>query len=444
MLMKKPFHLHDKTPKEDNVLSQRKDSRPRFEEATIVSESDFCLVVKAKRYGRWWALKGLKVEYRDSSAHIALLRKEFNVLVALQHPDIVAAFLWEQVEEFGECIVMEWIDGLTLHEWLATKPERSERLSIARQLTDALEYAHGEGMAHGHLNAKSIFITQTGTEIKLIGFGDVEAQVSTDIRSLGNLFADLHLGWMYAPIVRKCKAKRGYQSVTQVKRGFWRMKVLQRAFVATFLLILFVSSLLLSPAEPPRDERIYATTDSLRRSVAESKSRTDSILQRIDTLRAEMILMDNKLQRWLWRESLPATAIEEGKRKLSQASRWNLDTLTTFEECDSFYHAILRPLALVYREHIWQLPLEISDWDMENIKEELTQHYNICILPAYNKARNLGTKESDKKEYRDNGLREAICEKGKKYFYPIPAQGLDYIVMDYFLYREKNSSAQHF
>ncbi len=425
-------------------LSQHKASRPRFEEATIVSEGEFCLVVKAKRYGRWWVLKGLKAEYRDSSAHTALLRKEFNVLVTLQHPGIVAAFAWEWVEEFGECIVMEWIDGLTLREWLATKPERRERLNMALQLTDALEYVHEEGTAHGHLNTRSILIPQTGTEMKLIGFGDAEAQASTDIRSLGNLFTDLRLGWMYAPIVHKCKAARGYQSVAQVKRGFWRMKVLQRAFVTILLLFLFVGSLTLSPAEPPRDERIYATTDSLRRSVAESKSRTDSILQRIDTLRAEMVLMDNKLQRWLWREALPAAAIEEGKRKLSQASRWNLDTLTTFEECDSFYHAILQPLALVYREHIWQLPLEISDWDMENIKDELTQHYNTCILPAYNKARNLGTKESDKQEYQDNGLRETTCEKGKKYFFPTPAQGLNHIVMDYFLYREKNNSAQQF
>ncbi len=432
------------TQQGNNALSQCKDGRPRFEETAIVSEGGFCFVVKAKRYGRWWALKGLKPEYRDSSAHAALLRREFDTLAALQHPGIAAAFAWERVEEFGDCIVMEWVDGLTLREWLATKPERSERLRIARQLTDTLEYAHGEGEAHGNLNAENILITQAEAEVKLIGFGDAEADVRGDIRALGGILAGLRLGWMYAPIVRKCQAERGYRSVLQVKRGFRRMKFLRRAAVAFLLLILFVGSLTFSPAEPPRDERIYATADSLRRSVAESKSRTDSVLRRIDTLRAEMILMDKKLQRWLWRESLPTLAIEEGKRKLTQASRWNLDTLTTFEECDSFYHSILQPLALVYREHIWQLPLEITDWDMENIKDELMHHYNACLLPAYNKARDLGTKESELKEYRDNGLREATCEGGKKYFGPTPAQGLDYIDMGYFLYREKNSSAQHF
>ncbi len=219
---------------------------------------------------------------------------------------------------------------------------------------------------------------------------------------------------------------------------------LKRAAIALCIILPFAGILLLPPPEAPRDERIYATVDSLQHELAEHQRRADSIQWRIDTLRAEMTLIDSKLQRWLWRESLPALAIEEGKRKLTQASRWNLDTLNTFEQCDSFYQAALHPLALVYREHIRQLPLEISDWDMENIKDELTQHYNVCLLPLYNKARNLGTKESDLKGHRDNDLREATCEKGKKYFFPTPAQTLIYIVMDDFLYREKNSVPQQF
>ncbi len=219
---------------------------------------------------------------------------------------------------------------------------------------------------------------------------------------------------------------------------------LKRAAIALCIILPFVGILLLPPPEAPRDERIYATVDSLQHELAEHQRRADSMQWRIDTLRAEMVLMDRKLQRWLWRESLPTLAIEEGKRKLTQASRWNLDTLTTFEQCDSFYQAILLPLALVYREHIWQLPLEITDWDMENIKAELTQHYNVCLLPLYHKARNLGTKESELKAYRDNGWREATREEGKKYLPPVPAQSLIYIVTDHFLYREKNSAAQQF
>ncbi len=428
----------------DAVKRRSVESHAHFEEATIVDEGGCRFVAKAKRYGRWWALIGLKTEYRDSNAHIALLRKKFDAFTTLQHPGIASVFAWERVEGFGECIVMEWTDATTLREWLATKPERSERHRIAQQLTDALEYAHEEGTPHGSLSAESILITPAEAEAKLIGFGETEAEPRNDIRALGSILADLRLGWMYAPIAHRCKAERGYQSVKQVKRAFRRIKIVQRAAVAFVLLILFVGSLTLSPGEAPRDERIYATADSLRRSVAENKSRTDSMQRRIDTLRANMMVMDNKLQRWIWREKLPTLAIEEGRRKLSRASRWNLDTLATFEQCDSFYFAALHSLALVYRTHIRQLPLEITDWDMENIRDELTAHYNACMLPVYKKTRDLATKESDAKELRDNGLREATCEEGKKYLDPRPTLSLDYIVMDYFLYREKNSAAQKF
>ena len=74
-------------------------------------------MVKAKRYGRWWLLKGLKEEYRHDGIFQAFLQKEYDILSQMQHPMVLSAFAFEEVEGVGRCIIMEWIDGLTLKEY---------------------------------------------------------------------------------------------------------------------------------------------------------------------------------------------------------------------------------------------------------------------------------------------------------------------------------------
>ena len=64
-------------------------------------------------------LKGLKESYRNDAVYQVLLQKEYEITSQLQHPMVVSVFSLEEVEGLGLCIVMEWIEGLTLKEWLA-------------------------------------------------------------------------------------------------------------------------------------------------------------------------------------------------------------------------------------------------------------------------------------------------------------------------------------
>ena len=94
-----------------------------FTERSIVSDSGFNLLIKARRYGRWWLLKTLKPEYRNQTVYQALLQKEFDITSSLQHPGIVTVFSLEEIDPFGTCIVMELIDGNTLRTWLKDRPK---------------------------------------------------------------------------------------------------------------------------------------------------------------------------------------------------------------------------------------------------------------------------------------------------------------------------------
>ena len=40
----------------------------------------------------------------------------------------------EEVDGYGKCLVMEWIDGVTLEEWLQQHHSKAERVHIANQL----------------------------------------------------------------------------------------------------------------------------------------------------------------------------------------------------------------------------------------------------------------------------------------------------------------------
>ncbi|MBQ5494016.1 MAG: hypothetical protein IIT76_02285 [Prevotella sp.] len=91
----------------------------RFTDFSTVPSRGYNLLVRAKRHGRWWMLKGLKESYRNDAVYQVLLQKEYEITSQLQHPMIVSVFSLEEVEGLGPCIVMEWIEGLTLKEWLA-------------------------------------------------------------------------------------------------------------------------------------------------------------------------------------------------------------------------------------------------------------------------------------------------------------------------------------
>lgn len=93
----------------------------QFSDFTPIPCKGFNILCKAKRYGRWWVLKGLKKPYRQDGNYKNLLHKEFDILISLQHPNIVSAYSMEEIPEMGTCIVMEWIDGITLEHWSGSK-----------------------------------------------------------------------------------------------------------------------------------------------------------------------------------------------------------------------------------------------------------------------------------------------------------------------------------
>ena len=136
----------------------------------IPSEGFNCLY-KAKRNGRLYVLKGLKAEYRSDETYKTLLKKEFDIEIQLNHPNIVSVHSLEDDPEAGRCIVMDFVDGCTLRDFLKTNPGKDTRLAIVRELLSAMGYYHGLQVVHRDLKPDNILITRNGNHVKLIDFG---------------------------------------------------------------------------------------------------------------------------------------------------------------------------------------------------------------------------------------------------------------------------------
>ena len=120
------------------------------------------------------ALKVLPDAFVADPERLARFRREAQVLASLNHPNIAHVYGLEDVDGF-KALVMELVDGPTLADRIAQGPIRvDEALSIARQIAEALEAAHEQGIIHRDLKSANIKVRPDGT-VKVLDFGLAKA-----------------------------------------------------------------------------------------------------------------------------------------------------------------------------------------------------------------------------------------------------------------------------
>lgn len=138
------------------------------------------------REGRKLILKGLREELRTHPEEVARLHKEYSLGMRINHHGVAGVYGFETHPEAGPVIVMEYVDGVSLDIFLK-KANTSEgkplpvkqRLGIACQIADALQYIHSLGLSHRDIKPDNILISRSRNNAKIIdlGLGDSEDSV---------------------------------------------------------------------------------------------------------------------------------------------------------------------------------------------------------------------------------------------------------------------------
>jgi len=120
------------------------------------------------------AIKVLPAEFAASHDRVARFEREARTLASLNHPNIGAI---HGLEDSGgtKALVLELVEGPTLADRIGQGAvPLDQALSIARQITDALEAAHETGVIHRDLKPANIKLRPDGT-VKVLDFGLAKA-----------------------------------------------------------------------------------------------------------------------------------------------------------------------------------------------------------------------------------------------------------------------------
>ncbi len=105
---------------------------------------------------------------------MARFEREAKVLASLNHPNIASIYGFEESNGV-RALVMELVEGPTLAERIKQGPiPLDEALAMAKQVAEALEYAHERGIIHRDLKPSNVKLTPD-SQVKVLDFGLAKA-----------------------------------------------------------------------------------------------------------------------------------------------------------------------------------------------------------------------------------------------------------------------------
>ena len=256
------------------------ETKSSFYDIKEIETKGYSSLHTATYLGKKVILKGLKPEFKNERFYQDLLKKEFEISRSLDHPNIVKTIDFQNISNLGDCIVMEYIEGLTLtefiegHKVIEVQSRKAKNVydKIFNELLDAMEYFHSKQIIHRDLKPSNILITNNGNNVKIIDFGlsDTDDYVilkqaagtrkyaapeqmipnntidcRADIYSLGIILRN-NFPKAYQKIADKCAQQdkeRRFSSVGEIRNYLKKKKITKTSIViSTILILLFALS----------------------------------------------------------------------------------------------------------------------------------------------------------------------------------------------------------
>ena len=162
----------------DNLIGKKLDGL--YEVKELIGSGGMANVYKAVMLGRNGpvpagtvvAVKVLRQEYTHDPELVRRFKNESKAISLLNHPNIVKVYD-VSVNDQLQYIVMEYVDGMTLREYLnerGGKLTSRETVHFISQILKALEHAHANGIVHRDIKPQNIMLLDNG-QLRMMDFG---------------------------------------------------------------------------------------------------------------------------------------------------------------------------------------------------------------------------------------------------------------------------------
>jgi len=152
------------------------------------------VVYKAKctLLNRFVAIKVLRSEFTNDEEFVKRFKVEAQAVASLSHPNVVSIYDVGHQEDI-HYIVMEYVDGMTLKEFINKHGaiDWQDAIKITIQICSAIEHAHKNNIVHRDIKPHNILLTKEGIA-KVTDFGIARAVTSSTITMVGSTIGSVH------------------------------------------------------------------------------------------------------------------------------------------------------------------------------------------------------------------------------------------------------------
>ena len=394
------------------------DDTTRFSHPELLYATSGARLYRARKAGKFVMLK---TPAEEGGMYIELLKREYELSIGFSHPHIINVFTYEPHTEVGPAIIMEYIDGRNLADFLKENPTFSARTRIFEQILSAVACLHKADIIHNDLKPQNILITRANDDVKLIDFGlsdnsahylmkqlgctpryaspellsrKESTDARSDIYSIGCIMHDL-FGERYKSIRKKCLQsfrEDRYDNVEALQRAWQRRKRPQQIVLALLLATAFIIPSVLYVSEhrslthlEQATQRQVLQYDSITHSLRQQiKSTQQQIAQRKHTVDSINSLYDKHLEESYrqTREKLKGIPFKEfAFLPVTQFYRysWDLGTSYTQDIKDPSIHSQLTSHFDALRNQLQQQLYDVVNqkpmMDSKKMSQEEYQHY---------------------------------------------------------------------
>lgn len=165
----------------------------RYQLEAAIGDGAMARVYRARdiRLGRVVAVKLLRDQFSSEPHFVERFMQEARLAAGLAHPNIIGVY---DVGSDGDLhyIVMEYVDGDNLRQLIAREAplQLDAVLPVIRQLGEALDYAHFNGIVHRDIKPENILLTDKG-EVKIGDFGIARALAASGRTATGTVLGSV-------------------------------------------------------------------------------------------------------------------------------------------------------------------------------------------------------------------------------------------------------------